>query len=272
LAHGWATGPTSALTFFVLGVAPDSARGATYHVVPHPGDLTHVEGKLTVDIGKYVRVSYDVGASCSSFALTVDASSNTGSTGTIAVPTFGAKHAVTINGAGAWNDTTFVATTGIGGANTDGNYIYFTGVQPGVYLVQYSDGVNCGPTPEQWTFCAAEMGNCTVTGVKRIRFGRDGKYDYAIVDGGAGPVACTTTTFGGNDPIPNTVKACSYSSDLYTSCAVENATCAFTGTKQVRFGANGQWVTISATNGIACNATAFGVDPIPNVVKSCEYL
>ncbi len=270
LAHGWATGPTSALTFFVLGVAPDSAVGQTYHVIPHPGDLTHVEGKLTVAAGKSIQVSYDVGASCGSFALTVDSSSNVGSTGTIAVPTFGATHTVTIAGATAWDGAAFVGANGVNGANTDGNYIYFTGVQPGVYVVKYSDGAGCGPIPEQWTFCAAEADNCTVSGMKRIRFGRDGKYEYKIVDGSAGAVACNVTTFGG-DPIPNTVKACQYSADLYTSCAAENATCTFSGTKEVRFGANGQWVTMNATDSVACNAATFGADPLPNVVKSCEY-
>src|SRR5262249_44800440 len=69
LAHGWATGPTSALTFYVLGVAPDSTVGQTYHVVPHPGDLAHVEGKLTFAPGKVVSVAYDVGANCKTFSM-----------------------------------------------------------------------------------------------------------------------------------------------------------------------------------------------------------
>jgi hypothetical protein len=271
LAHGWATGPTSALTFFVLGIAPDSVLGQTYHVIPHPGDLSHVEGNLTFAAGKLVRVAYDVGAACSSFSMTVDASSNVGSTGTIAVPKLGgAKHTVTIGGAVAWDGTSFTGAGGVGGANEDGTYIYFTGVQPGTYVLGYTDGTSCGPAPEQWTFCAAENGTCTVSGMKRIRFGRDGKYKYQIVDGSAGGVACNSTTFIG-DPIPNTVKACQFSDELYTFCAAEGATCTFTGTKEVRFGANGQWQTLTATGSALCNAATFGPDPLPNVVKTCEY-
>jgi hypothetical protein len=254
----------------VLGVAPDTVLGRTYHVIPHPGDLTHVEGKLTFAPGKVVQVAYDVGAQCKSFSMTVDASSNTGSVGTIGVPKFGATHAVTIGGAVAWNGATFAGSSGIGGANEDASYIYFTGVQPGLYVVAFADGPSCGPAIEQWSFCADENGSCAVTGTKRVRFGRDGSYAYKIVDGNAGAVACNSATFGG-DPIPNTVKFCQFSDELYTSCATEGGTCNFQGTKQVRFGANGQWKVLDATGSTPCNAATFGGDPLPNVAKRCEY-
>src|SRR5262249_33160286 len=132
------------------------------------------------------------------------------------------------------------------------------------------DGASCGPTPEQWSFCADENGSCAFTGTKRVRFGKDGKYSYKIADGAGGAVPCTSANFGG-DPIPNTFKGCQISYDLYTACAAENATCSFTGTKEVRFGANGQWATTMASGSIACAASAFGGDPLPNVVKTCEY-
>jgi hypothetical protein len=273
LAHGWATGPTAALTNFVLGVAPDTVQGASYHVIPHPGDLTHVEGRLTFAPGNAIQVTYDVGAGCSAFTMTVDASSNAGSTGTLAVPTFGANHTVTIGGNVAWNGTSFVASAGIAGASQDSAYIYFTGVQPGIYVLAYTDGTSCGPVPEEWSYCADENGSCAITGNVRVRFGRNGLYDYGIFGEDAGAVPCTTATFGGIDPIPNTVKACSFSTELYTSCAAEGGTCSFTGTRQVRFGANGQWNTMMATGSTPCTIAAFGnVDPLPDVVKSCEYL
>ncbi|MFJ9481589.1 MGH1-like glycoside hydrolase domain-containing protein [Streptomyces mirabilis] len=50
LAHGWSTAPTSTLTFDVLGTAPESATG-TYRFVPHPGDLTSAEGRITLPQG-----------------------------------------------------------------------------------------------------------------------------------------------------------------------------------------------------------------------------
>jgi len=66
------------------------------------------------------------------------------------------------------------------------------------------------------------------------------------------------------------MKSCALSKELYTSCADEGGTCTFPGTKQVRFGANGQWATLSATGSVACDKATFG-DPLPNVVKTCEY-
>jgi len=205
-----------------------------------------------------------VGASCRTFSLRVDAQGHTGSTGRIAVPRFGANHTVRVNGAPAWNGMSFVASPGIVGASQDADYITFTGVQPGVRTFGYTDGARCPAAPEQWSFCSDENGACSFTGTRRVRFGKRGKYNYGIFTGG---VSCNNSAFG--DPIMGVLKSCQFSSDLYTACASEGQTCSFTGTKEVRFGANGQWVTRTATGSIACNPATFG-DPLVNVVKRCE--
>jgi hypothetical protein len=266
LSHGWSTGPTSALTFYALGLQPDSVAGATFHVIPHPGDLTHVEGDLTMAAGKVVYVAYDVGASCRSFALRVVSTTNTGSVATIAVPTFGASHTVLVNGAPAWSGTAFLGAPGVTAASADASYVYFTGVAPGVYTVSYADGSACPPPPEAWTFCTDENATCVFTGTKRVRFGKEGHYSFGIFTGGT---PCNDTTF--TDPFPSVPKSCETSDDLYVECAAEGGTCTFTGTHQVRFGANGQWIVRSATGSIACDATTFG-DPLTGVTKRCEYL
>lgn len=136
LAHGWSTGPTSALTNYVLGVAPDTAVGQTYHVIPHPGNLTHVEGKLTVNTNKSISVSYDNNV-CSGFSMTVNSGSNTGSTGVIGVPKLGQNRAIQINGVSAWNGSSFQSASGISSADQDSNYVYFRAVQPGTYTLTY---------------------------------------------------------------------------------------------------------------------------------------
>jgi hypothetical protein len=60
-AHGWATGPTSALSFYVLGLRPTSPIGMTYMVAPQPSGLTHAEGQLTMDAAsRVVHVSWSV--------------------------------------------------------------------------------------------------------------------------------------------------------------------------------------------------------------------
>ena len=56
----------------------------------------------------------------------------------------------------------------------------------------------------------------------------------------------------------------------WARCSGEGGTCSFTGTRQVRYGANGVFATKSATGAIACSNDVFG-DPIWGVVKSCDY-
>lgn len=56
----------------------------------------------------------------------------------------------------------------------------------------------------------------------------------------------------------------------WTACATEGGTCSFTGTMQVRYGANGSYVTKTLTGPVQCSNTVFG-DPAPKVVKSCSY-
>ncbi|KDQ25617.1 glycoside hydrolase family 78 protein [Pleurotus ostreatus PC15] len=50
-AHGWATGPTPALTFFILGLTITSPKGATWSVAPVLGDLKAAEGGFETALG-----------------------------------------------------------------------------------------------------------------------------------------------------------------------------------------------------------------------------
>jgi CspA family cold shock protein len=59
-------------------------------------------------------------------------------------------------------------------------------------------------------------------------------------------------------------------STTWTLCANEGQTCTSTGTKEVRYGANGTFVYRTVTGSIACSNAAFGGDPVPYVVKRCE--
>lgn len=65
-AHGWASGPTAALTEYVLGLAPDPVVDGQVIVRPHPGDLTHAEGRLGG-----VTVSWDRQGAALTLTLTV---------------------------------------------------------------------------------------------------------------------------------------------------------------------------------------------------------
>ncbi|KIW99505.1 uncharacterized protein Z518_11244 [Rhinocladiella mackenziei CBS 650.93] len=52
-AHGWATGPTSALTFHVAGLSIVSTQGKTWVLKPSPGDLEWVGAGFTTGPGTF---------------------------------------------------------------------------------------------------------------------------------------------------------------------------------------------------------------------------
>ncbi len=138
----------------------------------------------------------------------------------------------------------------------------------------YVNGSGPTPTPTplsaSWTNCANEGSTCSFSGTLVVRYGANSSYYYRTA---TSSIACTNTAFGG-DPIPGTAKHCDTSSQPpnngWTSCASENGTCSFSGTKAVAYGANGSFFYQNATTSISCNNATFG-DPIPNTAKSCYY-
>jgi hypothetical protein len=56
----------------------------------------------------------------------------------------------------------------------------------------------------------------------------------------------------------------------WVNCATEGGICNFTGTRQVRYGANNSYAIQTATASIACTNAVFG-DPMPATAKSCQY-
>ena len=119
-SHGWATGPTSALTFDVLGIHPESVGGG-YALRPQPGDLKNAEGSLKTPLGD-IKLSWKHDVSSRSFTEQVDAP--TKAVAEVDVPTFGATTKVTVNGRTVWN-----GRTGLGyGAHVEGGYVVLHGV------------------------------------------------------------------------------------------------------------------------------------------------
>jgi len=55
----------------------------------------------------------------------------------------------------------------------------------------------------------------------------------------------------------------------WSFCANENEYCSFSGTKEVRYGADGQYAYGTYTDGVDCTNDVFG-DPIYGTVKSCD--
>ena len=124
------------------------------------------------------------------------------------------------------------------------------------------------PPPTDWTFCATEGAFCAFTGAMEVRYGANGSFFVKTFTDGT---ACTNEVFG--DPVPDTPKACAIriapAPTESTFCAPEGGVCAFAGTMEVRYGANGSFSIKTFTNGTACTNAVFG-DPAPDVPKSCS--
>ncbi|EIW64903.1 bacterial alpha-L-rhamnosidase domain protein [Trametes versicolor FP-101664 SS1] len=93
-AHGWATGPTSALTTFVGGIQILTDAGATWAVVPQPGDLTRVDTGFSTPKGKFsskwTRTNH-------TFTLTI--STPKGTSGRVGIPLPGTHNSSLLTGA-----------------------------------------------------------------------------------------------------------------------------------------------------------------------------
>ena len=139
LAHGWATGPTSALSQYVLGISPASPGYGTWSVEPHPGTLAWAEGEAPTPHGA-ITVDWGRQGSGGAFAMHVAAPAAT--SGQIAVPTGGHAITVTVNGQPAWDGSHGLRF----GAHTDGSYVYLDGVPGGSYDINASPAASGGAT------------------------------------------------------------------------------------------------------------------------------
>ncbi|MEV6635105.1 discoidin domain-containing protein [Actinoplanes sp. NPDC051470] len=118
-AHGWATGPTSALTFYVLGIRPTTVDGG-YVIHPEPGDLKSTEGSLRTPFGD-IALAWRHDKPARTFTAEVDAPA--GAVTRVDVPTFGARTNVTVNGRLAWDGRKGHAF----GARLENGYVVLTG-------------------------------------------------------------------------------------------------------------------------------------------------
>ncbi|KAI0742508.1 Six-hairpin glycosidase [Daedaleopsis nitida] len=93
-AHGWSSGPTSALTYYVLGLTVTSPQGRTWQIAPHPSGLSAAEGGFTTPLG-WFGVKWTV--SKSGFTMDVDVPE--GTSGVVKIPGSGtAEGRVRVNG------------------------------------------------------------------------------------------------------------------------------------------------------------------------------
>jgi hypothetical protein len=151
-------------------------------------------------------------------------------------------------------------------------------------LVVYRANPETKTGPEgTWSTVADEWQAFAVDGTQQVRYGNGTSWVTRSVTGVG---ECTSSAFGG-DPAPGIVKACavltsasapapapapSPSEGTWSKVADEWQAFVVDGTKQVRYGVGSSWITRSITGAGTCTNTAFGADPAPGIVKSCEVL
>ncbi|KAK0485990.1 glycoside hydrolase family 78 protein [Armillaria novae-zelandiae] len=81
-SHGWSTGPTSALTFFVLGLTLTGPQGSSWSVAPVLSGLQSAEGGFETSLG-WFGVQWNV-SSTNDFTLVIEAP--LGTEGTVRLP------------------------------------------------------------------------------------------------------------------------------------------------------------------------------------------
>ncbi len=125
-----------------------------------------------------------------------------------------------------------------------------------------------------WIACATEDQVCRVPGTRTVRFGSDGKFTTRVA---SDAIDCSVAVFG--DPNYGFDKWCDYDSTAtpaepvpgnWTRCASEGSACAFSGTQDVRFGADGKYAYRRLAAPVPCTVAVFG-DPHYGVDKFCDY-
>ncbi|CCM05941.1 uncharacterized protein FIBRA_08180 [Fibroporia radiculosa] len=83
-SHGWSTGPTSALTFYVLGLTITSPMGQTWSVAPHTSGLSFARGGFETPLG-WFGVEWVL----TETSFTISLAMPEGTSGVVTLPTTG---------------------------------------------------------------------------------------------------------------------------------------------------------------------------------------
>jgi alpha-L-rhamnosidase len=132
LAHGWGSGPTSALSKYVLGVRPVSPGYKTWLIEPQPGDLTWANGRVPTPYGP-IKVKWEK----TSRGLRLEIEVPNGTSGSVGLPTSSNADSVTDNGQLVEKGermTAASASDDSAGALPD--YTYLADLGPGVHVLQ----------------------------------------------------------------------------------------------------------------------------------------
>lgn len=84
-AHGWSTGPTSLLFFYVAGIHLTSSSGQTPSIAAQPGDLTFIETGFVTSLDSF-STSIKATGGHNGTVTSMDVVTLSGTTGTVSLP------------------------------------------------------------------------------------------------------------------------------------------------------------------------------------------
>lgn len=127
-----------------------------------------------------------------------------------------------------------------------------------------------GFDPSRWMLCATENGTCSFDGSREVRYGTSA---VAVTRLFSASTACSNGIFG--DPVVGTTKSCwvavpAPAAIAWTACATEGQFCAFSGSRQVRYGSGSAFAFKTVADGVDCSNAVFG-DPLWGTTKSCSF-
>lgn len=137
LAHGWATGPTIALTEYVAGIGPELSASVPFHFIPHMSNLS--QASTTVYLAQE-RISVSWSHMPGKFVAYVDAPDTMA--GRYGVPINNPSASVFMDGKLAWSSCSNINAHAVGEVSEDGNYLFLNRVE-GSHTVMSID--TCSP-------------------------------------------------------------------------------------------------------------------------------
>jgi hypothetical protein len=123
LAHGWATGPTGALSLYVAGIGPELSASTQFHFIPHVGDLSQAYAALPLPMGS-VSVTWTQSAKEFSAQVSVPDSM----VGRYGIPVGSGAASVSIDGQTVWSSCAGVVATQYGEVSLEGGRVYLSHV------------------------------------------------------------------------------------------------------------------------------------------------